>query len=314
MTHHPATQHLLDLFEYKHLPAHLQRVSLFAHEMATEMADTLGSGPELTTGLRKLLEAKDCFVRQAVIDARSIETRSAPVLEDVEIRTAAIGVVDEQSRIISGIAVPWDQITNVRTNAGEYTEQFVRGSITDGELVSVHANHGGFKRGDLPVGVLVSSRAVDGGQQVECRIANTQRGDEVLELARDGVLKFFSVGFLPVEHEVRDGVVVRTKVALREVSIVEYPAYKGAVIESVRSAVTEQESTMDPEEFARLVAAHPEVAQLRTDNAELVRRLGVLEDGGGEQTRGRREFRTRSGGELLKAMAKGDTDTVTESR
>ena len=234
--------------------------------------------------------------------------------DDLEIRTAAIGVVDEQSRIISGIAVPWDQVTNVRTNAGEYTEQFVRGSITDGELVSVHANHGGIKRGDLPVGVLMSSRAVDGGQQVECRIANTQRGDEVLELARDGVLKFFSVGFLPVEHEVRDGVVVRTKVALREVSIVEYPAYKGAVIESVRSAATEQETDMTPEEVAAAIKADPEVAQLRTDNAEMVRRLGVLEDGGGEQTRGRREFRTRSGGELLKAMAKGDTDTVTEIR
>lgn len=234
--------------------------------------------------------------------------------EEIEIRTAAIGVVDEQTRIISGIAVPWDQATNVRTNAGEYTEQFTRGSIVDGELVSVHANHGGIKRGDLPVGVLIASRAVDGGQQVECRIANTQRGDEVLELARDGVLKYFSVGFLPVEHEVRDGVVVRTKVALREVSIVEYPAYKGAVIESVRSAATEQESDMTPEEVAAAIKADPEVAQLRTDNAEMVRRLGVLEDGGGEQTRGRREFRTRSGGELLKAMAKGDTDTVTEIR
>lgn len=32
----------------------------------------LKDGPELTTGLRKLLEAKDCLVRQAVID-RSAE-------------------------------------------------------------------------------------------------------------------------------------------------------------------------------------------------------------------------------------------------
>lgn len=30
----------------------------------------LGDGPELTAGLRKLLEAKDCFVRQALIDQR----------------------------------------------------------------------------------------------------------------------------------------------------------------------------------------------------------------------------------------------------
>nr|WP_179278475.1 phage major capsid protein [Rhodococcus sp. 06-418-1B] len=314
MSHHPATQHLLDLFAFDHLPEHLRDVSRPLHTVAHTMADNLGSSAELSAGLRKLLEAKDCFVRQAVIDARSIETRSAPVLDEVEIRTAPIVGVDQENRIISGIAVPWDQPTSVRTAAGEYLEQFARGAIADGELVSVHANHGGVKRGDLPVGVLVSSRAVAGGQMVECRIANTARGNEVLELARDGVLRYFSVGFLPTEHEVRDGVIVRTKVALREVSIVENPAYKGAVIESVRSAETEEETRMDPEELAKLIAADPEVTQLRADNAELVRRVGVLEDTGPAQGAGRREFQVRTGGELLKAMVAGDKDAIEEIR
>lgn len=66
---HPATEHLLKLFSYEHLPPHLQAVSKPICHLAVMMADTLGSGPELTTGLRKLLEAKDCLVRQAVIDA-----------------------------------------------------------------------------------------------------------------------------------------------------------------------------------------------------------------------------------------------------
>lgn len=72
-TRHPSTQHLLDLFAYGHLPVHLQAVSVELHTAAHHMADTLGDGPELSTGLRKLLEAKDCFVRQAVIDARKPE-------------------------------------------------------------------------------------------------------------------------------------------------------------------------------------------------------------------------------------------------
>lgn len=67
---HPGTTHLLSLFEYAHLPEHLQRVSLPFWRLATVMADTLGEGPELSAGLRKLLEAKDCMVRQAVIDSR----------------------------------------------------------------------------------------------------------------------------------------------------------------------------------------------------------------------------------------------------
>lgn len=68
---HPATHHLLDLFEWKHLPPHLQTVSKHCSELANDMVNRLEDGPELTAGLRKLLEAKDCFVRQAVIEARA---------------------------------------------------------------------------------------------------------------------------------------------------------------------------------------------------------------------------------------------------
>lgn len=67
ITRHPGTVHLLGLFEYGHLPPHLQSVSKPLSDLAQQMADTLHDGPELTAGLRKLLEAKDCFVRQAVL-------------------------------------------------------------------------------------------------------------------------------------------------------------------------------------------------------------------------------------------------------
>lgn len=69
---HPGTEHLLALFEYGHLPPHLQAISAIAASTAGDMVDSLADGPELTAGLRKLLEAKDCFVRQAVIDAKAV--------------------------------------------------------------------------------------------------------------------------------------------------------------------------------------------------------------------------------------------------
>jgi hypothetical protein len=34
------------------------------------LADQLADGPELSAGLRKLVEAKDCLVRQRVVDLR----------------------------------------------------------------------------------------------------------------------------------------------------------------------------------------------------------------------------------------------------
>lgn len=57
---------IMQYFEYSHLPEKLQEVSKPICELALEMDKTLSDGPEKSAGLRKLLEAKDCFVRQAV--------------------------------------------------------------------------------------------------------------------------------------------------------------------------------------------------------------------------------------------------------
>jgi hypothetical protein len=62
---HPAVVDILKYFKYDHLPPHLQEVSKQAAEFAHKMAE-VGSGAELTVGLRKLLEAKDCFVRSLI--------------------------------------------------------------------------------------------------------------------------------------------------------------------------------------------------------------------------------------------------------
>lgn len=50
-------------FNYKHLPEPLQPVSKAVNKLAHEMNDLLPPGREKAAGLRKLLEAKDCFVR-----------------------------------------------------------------------------------------------------------------------------------------------------------------------------------------------------------------------------------------------------------
>lgn len=63
---HPSTNQIARYFEYAHLPEHLQAISKPCHDLAEAMIDQLPDGAELTTGLRKLLEAKDCFVRAAL--------------------------------------------------------------------------------------------------------------------------------------------------------------------------------------------------------------------------------------------------------
>jgi hypothetical protein len=63
---HPGTRHFIKLFAYDHLPEHLQKLSKPCHDLAMEMIKQSMCGQELSAGLRKLLEAKDCFVRSLI--------------------------------------------------------------------------------------------------------------------------------------------------------------------------------------------------------------------------------------------------------
>lgn len=54
---------ILKYFRFEHLPAKLQEVSEPVARLAEAMDVGLPDGPEKSAGLRKLLEAKDCFVR-----------------------------------------------------------------------------------------------------------------------------------------------------------------------------------------------------------------------------------------------------------
>jgi hypothetical protein len=57
---------ILRFFAYEHLPPHLQAVSKPIGDLAREMAEKLPPSAEATVLLRKLLEAKDAFVRAAL--------------------------------------------------------------------------------------------------------------------------------------------------------------------------------------------------------------------------------------------------------
>jgi hypothetical protein len=57
------TEHILQFFEYNHLPPELQEISRPFQSMANFIVNTIPRNPERTVGLRKLLEAKDATVR-----------------------------------------------------------------------------------------------------------------------------------------------------------------------------------------------------------------------------------------------------------
>jgi hypothetical protein len=72
-TKHP----LLQWFTFDHLDAELQVTARRTYNLANRVDRTIPAGPEKDAGMRKLLEAKDCFVRAAIEGGASPD--SAPL-------------------------------------------------------------------------------------------------------------------------------------------------------------------------------------------------------------------------------------------
>jgi len=62
----PFVNPIMKHFTYSHLPKHLQVVSKVLCEAALHLDKVLPNSAEKSVGLRKLLEAKDAFVRSVV--------------------------------------------------------------------------------------------------------------------------------------------------------------------------------------------------------------------------------------------------------
>ena len=57
---------ILQFFEFKHLPEHLQKFSQPFYTLAYDLVASTPRNPERTVALRKLLEAKDAAVRATI--------------------------------------------------------------------------------------------------------------------------------------------------------------------------------------------------------------------------------------------------------
>lgn len=218
---------------------------------------------------------------------------------DVELRLESL-----EERTITGLAVPYNQDANI---GGAYIERFAPGAIEDVTDVKLFYGH------ETPIGVVTSGRSTDSGFEITAKVSETSLGNDVLTLMRDGALNKFSVGFVPVE-QTRDGqTITRTKVALKEVSVVAFPAYAGASITEVREEATEpvaDELNTNPNESEQEVentfeldvrTVQDEVAELRRFVESSVTPAAPAAPG---------YTMIRSIGEYAKGLATGDANAV----
>lgn len=235
-------------------------------------------------------------------------------MSEIETRSLELRLENLEERTITGIAVPYGQDADI---GGVYVERFAPGAIDSVENVKLFYGHNSEM---LPVGKVIEGRETDGGYEITGKISETALGNDVLTLMRDGVLNKFSVGFMPVEQE-RDGnVVTRTKISLKEVSVVNWAAYDSADITEVRQEdreivqPVEQTPTPIKESESELENSNIEldVRSVQDEVAELRR---VVESSVSPVAPSAPDYMNyRSFGEYAQAFAKGEPAAIELAR
>lgn len=155
-----------------------------------------------------------------------------------ELHVSAVDVRNSE-RLVTGIAVPWDERTEIHERGLRFYESFQRGAFAQVIRAMPARRPKAFREHRDTIGVarLLEEREV--GLWAELYLSRGRSGDEVLELANDGALDHMSIRFMPVKDigsEI-DGEVVRAEVRLAEISLVPFAAYAGATVAEVRSEV-----------------------------------------------------------------------------
>ena len=217
------------------------------------------------------------------------------LLSNLEIREMEIRDVNQELREVSGIAVPYGQTTDLGYGV---RERFDIGSAIPADDAML------FWRHNEPIGKIIGHEQTDAGLVIRAKISDTPRGNEAYTLVRDGVIGKFSVGFEPIEQRTEeDGTIVRTLANVREVSLVPMPAYDGAVLTEVReSAPIEKEEETMTEVIATDAAGLDEVRQAVE---MLERQVASIEVAPVAEA-----IDTRSAGQVLQALAKGDENEI----
>jgi len=222
-----------------------------------------------------------------------------------EIETRAFEArADLEERTIVGIAVPYGQIADI---GGMYQERFAPGAIDSIEDVKLFYGH------EEPIGKITEGRDTEAGFEIVAKVSDTARGNEVLTLMRDGVLNKFSVGFIAEESEKDGSTITRTKVSLKEVSVVPFPAFAGANITEVREEQTAPEAELTNEQEMRTMSENMEL-EVRSVMDEVAELRRVVEAGQTSSAPALIGAEIRSQGDFAKKMLQGDADAIELAR
>ena len=171
--------------------------------------------------------------------------------------SASIEAADANRRIISGQIVPWGEVGN--TSVGKVI--FERGSIQVPNVAKIKllAQHQQTASG--VIGRAQSIKATDAGMDGVFKVSASRDGENFLIKASEGLLDGLSVGVDVLKaSERKDGTLIVSAAILKEVSLVETPAFDSARVVDVAAqdadeAVEEAIEQIEDEQIAKISEA-----------------------------------------------------------
>ena len=149
---------------------------------------------------------------------------------------------DAERRIISGKIVPFEEPGN--TSVGKVV--FAKGSIEIGDpgKVKMLMQH----RPEKPIGRMQKFQQAEDGIYASFKISASMQGQDALILASEALVDGLSVGVDVNKSIQKKDYLYVTSATLREVSLVESPAFSAAQVTKVAASESEAEDTNQPKE------------------------------------------------------------------
>ena len=183
--------------------------------------------------------------------------------------SSEIEAADVERRIIAGIVVPFNKVGY--TSVGPVIFESGSIKIPDTKNVKLLANHDSTN----PIGRAQSFQTTDNQITGSFKISSSATGQDFLIRASEGLIASLSIGVEVISSKPsKDGTLYVQEAVMKEVSLVESPAFSDAVVTKVAASEGEPEVTPDPtptnESEAVVETQTPEAVVTETSAAETV--------------------------------------------
>ena len=175
-----------------------------------------------------------------------------------------IQAADTERRIVSGLVAPYGEVGH--TSAGPVV--FERGSIAipDASKIKLLSQH----QQDKPVGRAISFSDSTAGVYGSFRLSSSTRGQDALVLAQENLVSGLSVGVDVTASKPMGDYLLVTAAVLKEVSLVESPAFTSASVDEIMAARAALEAATSTKEKTTTISTTIVEIETETESEEAV--------------------------------------------